>query len=334
MKKCILHLVLSVCGATGFAQDTLVLKNGDIMTGTILKQNAQEVYFKSPAFGSVALSARDIAEIHIEDPMLGEITVPTAAIVPEPKPPKPTFAAKKPGPAKENPKDKDSWSGQTGLSIAMRESNSLRRSGDKLIEQNQKFETYRVYGNLKWKGLSNNLRWDWTYRYSRTDLRKNDDYLNLTQKYQHNFTKTYFITSKTLYQRDFRRGIEREYLQTAELGIKWINKPPKLILSTSVGGGYHAYNRLQNDFSNTDGKFILDQSLRWQLIHSMTLFQKYTHLGNARDYHFVFSGGLENKLIRDVFLRMEYRLDRDTDVNYDDRGYYDRALLTSVLYKF
>ena len=70
------------------------------------------------------------------------------------------------------------------------------------------------------------------------------------------------------------------------------------------------------------------------MIDSLALFQKYTHLGNLDKYHFVFTSGLENKLIRDVFLRFEYRLDRDTDVDYDDNSYYDKALLTSLLYKF
>ena len=55
---------------------------------------------------------------------------------------------------------------------------------------------------------------------------------------------------------------------------------------------------------------------------------------NQTNYHFVFIAGLENKLIRDLFLRLEYRLDRDTEVFYNDRGYYDKALLTSLLYKF
>ncbi len=70
------------------------------------------------------------------------------------------------------------------------------------------------------------------------------------------------------------------------------------------------------------------------MINSMTLFQEYTHLGNLEKYHFVFSSGLENKLIRNIFLRLEYRLDRDTETSYDDRGYYDKALLTSLFYEF
>ena len=144
-----------------------------------------------------------------------------------------------------------------------------------------------------------------------------------------------------MYQQDYRREIEHEYLQTAEMGIKWVSLK-NFNLSTSIGGGYHRYDRITyNHATNADEvvtrnqpKFIFDESLRWQIISSLTLIQKYTHLGDLTDYHFVFTAGLENKLIRDVFLRLEYRLDRDTEVFYDDRGYYDKALLTSVLYKF
>ena len=127
--------------------------------------------------------------------------------------------------------------------------------------------------------------------------------------------------------------MENEFLQTAEMGINWF-KRPKFQFSTSAGAGYHTYERLQNVYSDSNTKFILDESIRWQMINSLTLFQKYTHLGNLEQYHFVFTSGLENKLIRDVFLRLEYRLDRDTEVNYNDKGYYDKALLTSLLYKF
>jgi hypothetical protein len=337
MKKTALQL-LFILGFTAivFAQDTILMKNGDVLTGTVLQQNAESVYFKSSAFGSVSLQSRDIQEIRIQTPAMGEVTVPTAAIAePTEEPP----AAPKTKPAKYNPvidtetENVDRWSGQAGLAIAMRESNTLRRRGDELVEKDETFESYRVYGNVNWKGEANTLRWNWTYRYSRTDVRKNDDFLNLTQNYQHNFSKKYFAAAKTLYQRDFRRGIEDEYLQTAELGVKWMDQP-ELKFTTSAGGGYHKYDRLENVYSDANTKFVLDESLRWQLVNSLTLFQKYTHLGNLEKYHFVFNTGLENKLIRDVFLRLEYRLDRDTEVNYDDKSYYDKALLTSVLYKF
>lgn len=337
MKKLLSVFIPSLLIACStLAQDTVVLHNGDILTGKILKQDAESVYFRSSAFGSVSLRTADISEIRIHTPGLGEITVPSDAMVEQKQEKAPTEKIVKKAPAaKKNPvaKKKDPWSGQAGLAVAMRESNTLRRSGDTLREKNEEFESYRVYGNINWKGEQNRLRWDWTYRYSRTDIRKNDDYLNVTQKYQHDFSPKYYASTKTLYQRDFRRGIEHEYLQTAELGIKWFDTP-KFKFSTSAGGGYHKYERLKDIYSDANAKFILDESIRWQMINSLTLFQKYTHLGSLDKYHLVFTTGLENKLIRDVFLRMEYRLDRDTEVDYDDRGYYDKALLTSLLYKF
>jgi hypothetical protein len=333
MKSLLCHLLTLLCITTAaLAEDTIVFKNGDMLSGTILKQDAEHVYFKSGSFGTVSLSTRDIAEIRIATRELGEVAVPPEAITT----PEPTAPAAQPAVAAPTaqPKQKSKWSGQAGLAIALRESNTLRRSGENLVERNEEFESYRVYGNVKWKGDKNNLKWDWTYRYSRTDVRKNDDFLNLTQNYQHDFTKKFYAGAKTVYQEDFRRGIESEYLQTAEVGIKWINRPPKLQFSTSVGGGYHKYDRIQAEYSDAQGKFIFDESLRWQMINSLTLFQKYTHLGNLEKYHFIFTSGLENKLIQDLFLRLEYRLDRDTEVNYSDKSYYDKALLTSVLYKF
>ena len=194
---------------------------------------------------------------------------------------------------------------------------------------------------MDWHNERNKLRWEWTYRYTRDEIKTQDDYLNLTQQYSHDFSKNYFTTAKTMYQRDYRRQIENEFLQTAELGIKWFDADV-FKFSTSAGGGYHAYNRNKQSgttqadetMSIEEPKFIFDQSLRWQVTDPLTLIQKYTHLGNLTNYHFVFIAGLENKLIRDLFLRLEYRLDRDTEVFYDDRGYYDKALLTSLLYKF
>ncbi len=312
-----------------------MLNNGDVLTGTILEQTTEHVYFKSSAFGSVSLNPRDIAEIRIQLEELGEVAIPSEPVEKTNNVP---LVASKPKPPKNNPKETDikkkkQWSGQAGLAVALRESNTLRRNGDNLIEKDEEFESYRVYGNVKWKGVQNKLDWNWNYRYSKTDVRKNDDFLNLTQNYQHDFTKKYFGVAKSLYQRDFRRGIENEYLQTAQLGIKWF-KNPKFKFSTSIGAGYHTYERLEDVYSDAKTKFILEESIRWQMIDSLTLFQKYSHLGDLDTFHFVFTSGLENKLIRDVFLRLEYRLDRDTEVNYDDRGYYDKALLTSLLYKF
>jgi hypothetical protein len=356
MKSIFFHfLIVAFAATTVFAQDTIVFKNGDTLSGTILKQDRLHVHFKSPAFGAVSLSTRDIREIRMKSPELGEVTMPIdapppvakavkknpapVAVPPPAAPAAPKVAAKAPVAPKPKPVPKPKkkrWTGQTGLEVAMREKNTTRLSNGNIIERTESYETYRVYGHVNWKGEKNNLRWNWTYRYSKDETRVRDDFFNVTQRYNHSFPKGfYYAEAKTLYQRDYNRQIDNEYLQTAELGRKWFDRP-KFSLSTSLGGGYHQFDRIVAGSAVTtqEPKFIIDQAIRWQMINSLTLFQKYTHLGDLEKYHFVFTAGLENKLIRDVFLRLEYRLDRDTEVRYDDKGYYDKALRTSLLYKF
>jgi len=323
MKLAFSHLlIMLIATSSTFAQDTIVFKNGDVLTGTILEQDAEHVHFKTDTFGEVSLNTSDITEIRTETPKRAEGTVATEPITTsEPvQPPPPAAQAE--------PQKKSQWAGQAGMAIAMREKTSTNASG---ISGEEQYETYRIYGDLNWKGEKNSLKWNWTYRYSEDETKKRDDFLNVTQKYNRNLKEGYYAEAKSVYQRDYNRRIDNEYLQTAEIGKKWFQQP-KFQLSTSIGGGYHQYER--EEIKTGQPKFIFDQSLRWQMINSLTLFQKYTHLGDLDQYHFIFTTGLENKLIRDVFLRLEYRLDRDTDTTYDDQGYYDKALLSSLLYKF
>jgi hypothetical protein len=340
MKKLFSILVLLITATfTGVAEDTVVLKNGDTLSGTILKQNAQHIYFKSTAFGSISLNPNDVAEIRIAPDEQSEIAVPAAAIskeegttgnLPKVEPAAPT------APAKKTEKKKSQWSGQAGLAIAMRE---MTNSNQVRILKEEKYETYRFYGNVDWKGDRNKMRWSWVYRYSEDDYRIRDDFFNVTQIYTHSYAnRNLYSTAKTLLQRDYNRRIKREFLQTAEMGITWFAKESKVQLSTSAGGGYHTYERLRNDRKSgttySQPEFIFDESFRWDIVNTLALTQKYTHLGDLTNYNLLFSAGLENKIIRDLFIRLEYRLNRDTEVYYDDKGYFDKALLTSLLYKF
>ncbi len=325
MKKQIQYfLIASLATITVFAQDTIVFKNGDVLTGKIIKQDSEHVYFKTSSFGSVSLNTPDIAEIRIGIPETGEIIVPAEAIAPQTEPVPQPASPVAPPPAQEKPSQ---WSGQAGLQVAIREKTTTT--------QEDKYQTYRVYGHINWKGERNNLNWNWTYRYSEDEIQIRDDFLNLTQKYNHTLSGGYYAEAKTVYQQDYNRRIDNEYLQTAEIGKKWFQSP-QFKFSTSIGGGYHIYERSVAGVSTStsEPKFIFDQSIEWTLVNSLTLFQKYTHLGDLENFHFIFSSGLENKLIRDVFLRLEYRLDRDTETIADDKAYYDKALLTSILYKF
>lgn len=345
MKRVLLQfLTASLTMASALAEDVIVFKNGDMLRGRIVQQDEKNISFSSASVGSIKLEKSEIAEIRQETPAAtaeqAENTpaAPTApgtpavaAVTESPEPP-PAAPVAKIDPPAAKAKDNNRWSGQAGLALAMRENSDSNQSG---VYKEEEFSTYRVYGQVNWKGEKNNLNWNWTYRYSEDETKKRDDYLNLSQRYNHDFKGSYYAEAKTVYQQDYKRNIDSEFLQTAELGKKWIDTS-KVTFTTSVGGGYHLYTKSQppDADSISEPKFIFDEALELKLINTLTLFEKYTHLGNLEEYHFVFSAGLENKLIMDLFLRLEYRLDRDTDTTYDNKGYYDKALLASLLFKF
>ena len=352
MKRFPFYLIFAVlAAAAAYAEDTIVFKNGDVLTGRIISQNDASVRFSSDSVGTLNLNTSDITEIRAAttetapatpsaeqtadgkdeaEPQTytaAELLKQMSDISPKSEPE--TLAVAEPKP---DVQAKSQWSGQAGLAIAMREKTDLNSTG---VSKVDKFETYRLYGNVDWAGERNSLRWNWTYRYSEDETRKRDDFLNLTQRFNRNFSSGFFTEAKTVYQKDYNRNIDNEFLQTAEIGRKWFQES-RVRISTSAGGGYHVYERtIPGEGARIDEpKFIFDESLEWDVVSTLTLFQKYTHLGNLDEYHFLFSFGLENKLIKELFLRLEYRIDRDTDIAYDGKGYTDKAFLTSLLYKF
>ena len=199
MKKHIHYLLAALFATTTvFAQDTIVFKNGDVLTGTIIKQDSKHVHFETGSFGSVTLNTPDIAEIRIGTTEQRGEDIATETV---PTPQKIGASPQVPNP----------WSGQAGVAIAMREKTLSDSTG---VYSEEKYETYRLYGNVNWKGLKNNLDWNWTYRYSEDETKIRDDYLNITQKYNYNFKSSYYAEAKTVYQRDYNRNIENEYLQS------------------------------------------------------------------------------------------------------------------------
>ncbi|MCF7849693.1 MAG: DUF481 domain-containing protein [Kiritimatiellales bacterium] len=347
MKKIFTLAGLLLIAASGIAQDTVIFSNGDVLTGRILEQNGEEVRLKSAFLGEVTLSVENIKEI-IPDGQPEQTAKPVEA-APEPevaqKSPQPKIADEpvinvvppKPVPQiaqEEKEEDSWKWSGKAGFGYSVRESETIQRTGEDTYRHTSKEnESLRVYGNVETTKDDNHLQWNWNYRYSESDVRKNDDYLALNQIYRRDLTDKTFTRAKTAYAQDYLRDIAQEGMQTAELGMKVVDKPT-LKLGASAGGAIHYYERDIEDYSDTSGKFVLDQNLRWQLNKMLTLYENYTHLGNLEEYHLVFKGGLENKLIEDLFVRLEYRLDRDTEVMDDDKTYFDKALITSLLYKF
>ncbi|MFL2876536.1 MAG: DUF481 domain-containing protein [Pontiellaceae bacterium] len=314
MKVCGYTLFLIIWIASFSSAETVLFKNGDRINATSVEQTNDLLRITSERFGTILIAENEL----------------------QPTPPPP---AKKSPPNQPTPKKTSTWSGQISASQTSRDLNTIQQRNDIIAERKQKLKDTRIQLRLNYVKSNHEFNWDAKHRYYYRD-RKIDDQYTLTQIYKRNIPlKKYYTSFKSMYQTDFRRAIEHEYLQTAEVGIDW-KKTEKFSISTSVGIAYHKYKRsiLSNNENITQNvelpKAVFNEKLRWQLIDDLTLVQSYSHQGDFDNYQFNFSGGIENRLIKDLFIKIEYKIEEDTEVNYDDKGFYNRSLIVSLLQKF
>ena len=244
-------------------------------------------------------------------------------------------------------KKKTPWSGQVSASVLTRDSNTLQKKyNDKVTEKSQLIDDIKLQVQTSYKKENYELKWASKYRFYRTDILGNirviDDLFNISQEYKYLFSKkSYYFFSRSLYQQDYRRAIDHEFLQTAEIGFDII-KERNMTFSTSIGIAYHRYLRTIVNSTNSENidrdvelpKGVFTENFRWEIIDDLALIQQYKHQGDFSNYQFSFKAGVENKMISNLFLKLEYKIEEDTEVSYDDKGYYNRSLLASIVYKF
>ena len=244
-------------------------------------------------------------------------------------------------------KKKTPWSGQISASVLTRDSNTLQKKyNDTVTEKSQLIDDIKLQVQTLYKKENYELKWASKYRFYRTDILGNiriiDDLFNISQEYKYLFSeKSYYFFSRSLYQQDYRRAIDHEFLQTAEIGFDII-KERNMTFSTSIGIAYHRYLRTIVNSTNSENidrdvelpKGVFTENFRWEIIDDLALIQQYKHQGDFSNYQFSFKAGVENKMISNLFLKLEYKIEEDTEVSYDDKGYYNRSLLASIVYKF
>ena len=284
------------------------LSNGDKISGTLISKSNNIMKIESDLIGTVLISENNIKK--------------NIKII---------------------PKKKSPWSGQISASVLTRESNTLQNRFDNTVtEKRQLIDDVKLQLQTLYKKNNYELKWIAKYRFYETDVRQVDDLKSISQEYKYLFPeKSYYFATTTKYQQDFRRAIDHEILQTIEIGIDWIKKN-NMKFSTSIGGAYHRYQRTIVDTSNNENidrdvelpKGVFTENFRWEFIDDVALIQQYKHQGDFSNYQFSFKAGVENRMISNVFLKLEYKIEEDTEVTYDDKGYYNRSLLASVVYKF
>lgn len=302
--------------------ETVIFKNGDKIKINSAQLFDNLISLDSENFGLLFFTPEELSRI-IQYPEPKKATPPS-----------------KPSNESAKKKEKSNWSGQISVSRTSRDSNTIRQRNGNIDEKNQLIEDTRVQISTRYKKGLNQLDWSFKHRFYRLDDRKIDDQYTISQNYRRDTSgNRYFFNTRSLYQQDYRRALDYEFLQSAEAGIQF-KKSKKITLSSSLGIAYHLYRRTVFSDNSTETsdvtlpKAIFNEELRWQIIDDLALIQRYRHQGDFANYQFNFSAGIENRLISKLFLKLEYKIEEDTEVAYDDRGYYNRSLLTSLTYKF
>ncbi|WP_052880765.1 DUF481 domain-containing protein [Kiritimatiella glycovorans] len=310
-------LLAALC-AGSVSADVLVLKNGDRLKGQFVKKDAGVIHFRSG--------------------MLGLLQVPQAKVrnVIRPKPePKPKPQAKKAPP---KPEKKFEWrkyfSGRLGGGYTLRDSDYEQRQGasSNVRRIKREDEIFRLYGNVDFDYKNEHLKWDLNYRYMEQDDLRRIDFLELSQLYRHDVGKKWFLQEETSYHRDFQRLVDREIWQTVGIGYRFLDQP-RFKLLVAIGPAYQ--NLEQEDVGSTERMlFAVDQNLDWRTEKNQLRFFEQLEVRANSDRRLITArAGVDNRMVQNLFLRLEYRYDYDSIVNLED-PFLRKMLITSVNYRF
>jgi hypothetical protein len=335
-------MIISRVGKTGFVfcvlmllwmsfpsagSTVLVLSNGDRLKGAGVRREKDLIHFTSEVLGEMTLKASQVKEI-----------IPPAdppkrpAPVSKPAPPAAAKPAPKPAVAKAvQPKPKKRWSGNLGFSLNQQHAEYQQRSGTSLRRYEKDTEYLRLSGRAKWDRDRHHFEWKGSYVYSLVNESKNTDVYDCTQRYRCDVTDRWFGQAETSYERNYLRVLAREIQQSS--GIGWYPvKTPKLTLDLVPGVNY--YYRDQADEISEGVIPSLSQNLTSRLSKDLSLFQGFTYTGCDDQYYYKFNVGFNNKLVRNLSLRMEYRYEVDANVDEDTDPFVQRQLLSSFQYSF
>jgi putative salt-induced outer membrane protein YdiY len=325
-------LFILSCSAASLA-DELYFKNGDRLTGQIVRMTDDKLVFKSNVVGEVTVSLSDIRTLSSEAPLevhLKDGTVlhkPVAAAEPnqfsiaagEPLKPQ-TFALTQVAsinpPAKPEPK----WTGSISGSVASTHGNTSTESFSGSFSTMRRSEKDRISANADYA------------RSERKDPDTGDEdttenWWKTKAQYDYFFTKKFFGFVNGRYEKDAIAELDRRVVVGGGGGYQWIEEP-ETSFSTSFGLA-SLYEKFDNETdSNSEislqAGYNLSKTLykRVKLLHELTY---YPSVEQFSDYFLTTSAELRATMVKNLFASFRVIFDYDaspaegrgsTDVKY------------------
>lgn len=303
----------------------LVLSNGDRLQGEFVREESDVVYFHSEILGEISLPKKQVSETVLEKKDSPQDVLPAESVQKpiKKKPALPEVQAEE--------KKKKLWSGYVGFAFNRQHAEYERRSGSGLNRHERDNNHMRLSGKLKWDCENHHLEWIGSYVYAQANEKKNNDLYDWTQRYRYDFDDRWFGQSETSYERDYVRILDREVRQSGGLGWYAVKTPE---LTVDVVPGVNYYYRDQADEQSEGVAPALQQSLTSKLSENLSFFQRLSYIGNLEQYYYRLNVGLNNRLMKDLFLRFEYRYEMDANVDDGVDPFIQRQVLSSLQYRF
>jgi putative salt-induced outer membrane protein YdiY len=282
-----------VIAATTALPDTVDLKNGDRITGTISGIKDGKLLFQTEAMGEVPVDLGAIAALHCEENLsivlpdgtrysgtmeaaetgeiklvgtTGEVTAPLTdlqlLIVTPPDGLEAYFAElekQKPSP----------WSGKLGLGFTWSTGNSERLGFNFLARGVRKTDVDKFLAELAI-----------LYAEQEDEVVQNQQYLKF--RYDRNFAKDWYAYGLLQFEHDELQDLELRGILAAGVGWTFVNTPPKLTMSVDAAPSL-TYQQYEGESSEWIGELRLGYHLDWAVFEKATVTWDFTLIPNLTD---------------------------------------------------
>lgn len=269
--------------------DTLVLSNGDRLTGTIIRQEEGQVVFQSSVLGVVRIPAEEATIVTSSDE---EAT--TARLSQSRSNPVPVTKA----PETRAPESRESdWKRQVELGLSAQDGLREQRNLSVRLEAARTVEDGSVRVVL-------------SHQYGKLDGALVTDATSANATLTRNLSEDVFLRGATRFDRDSVVGLDHDAEQSLGLGYNLVNNSN---VSIAVGGGAALRNRDTRDSSATwDGLVDAFGRLRCAFTDRLSLSQNLSVSAapdNATDYRLKSQTALVNQLTDVLRMTLRYEIE-------------------------
>ena len=328
----LVSLCVLLCSTVSLA-DELYLKNGDKLTGQILRMTEDKLVFKSSSLGEVTVSLSQVRTFSTEAPLevhLKDGTVlhqPVVAAEPnqfsiaagEPLKPQ-TFAFTQLGSINPPPKPPVKWTGSISGSVGLTSGNTSTETLSGSLGMVRRSEKDRITVNA-----------DYAKSDRRNPVTKEDEttenWWKTKAQYDYFFTKKFFGFVNGRLEKDAIAELDRRVVVGGGGGYQWIEEP-ETSFSTSFGLA-SLYEKFENETdSNSELSLQAGYNLNKTLYKKVTLLHDLTYYPSVEkfsDYFLTTTAEVRATMVKNLFASFRVIFDYDstpaigrgnTDVKY------------------